>query len=105
MAVVSAGGLLAALAPNLPVLLLSRVLQGVMVGALPLSFILVRRHLPQQARRWRSVWSWHCSPAAAWWGRRSPGPISEGLSWHWMFALPTIVIVAATLVPDPADAA
>ena len=45
MAVVSAGGLLAGLAPNLPVLLLGQVLQGVMVGALPLSFILVRGHL------------------------------------------------------------
>jgi MFS family permease len=34
MAVVSAGGLLASLAPNLPVLLFGQVLQGVMVGAL-----------------------------------------------------------------------
>ena len=46
MAVVSAGGLVSALAPNLPVLLLGQVLQGAMVGALPLSFILVRKHLP-----------------------------------------------------------
>lgn len=46
MAVVSLGGLLSAVAPNLPVLLLGQVLQGVMVGALPLSFIVVRKHLP-----------------------------------------------------------
>ncbi|WP_352396738.1 MFS transporter, partial [Kineosporia sp. NBRC 101677] len=38
MAVVSAGGLLAAIAPSLPVLLLGQLLQGAMVGALPLSF-------------------------------------------------------------------
>ena len=49
MAVVAAGGLLAGLAPNLPVLLLGQILQGVMVGALPLSFILVRKHLPTGA--------------------------------------------------------
>ncbi|TWE28865.1 MFS transporter [Prauserella muralis] len=46
MAVVCAGGLVSALAPNLPVLLCGQVLQGAMVGALPLSFILVRKHLP-----------------------------------------------------------
>jgi MFS family permease len=98
MAVVSAGGLLAGLAPNLPVLLLGQVLQGVMVGALPLSFILVRKHLPAGA-----------SPAAiglvvalftggSMVGMLFAGPIAEGLSWHWMFALPTIAIIATTLV-------
>ncbi|MCZ9345011.1 MFS transporter, partial [Streptomyces sp. TRM76130] len=45
MAVVSVGGLMASLAPSLPLLLAGQVLQGVMVGALPLSFILVRKHL------------------------------------------------------------
>ncbi|CAM5686212.1 hypothetical protein STENM36S_09407 [Streptomyces tendae] len=43
MAVVSVGGTVSALAPNLPVLLLGQVLQGAMIGALPLSFIVVRR--------------------------------------------------------------
>jgi predicted MFS family arabinose efflux permease len=26
------------------------------------------------------------------------GPLAEGLSWHWMFVLPTIAIIAMTLV-------
>src|SRR5690606_32330722 len=33
------------------------------------------------------------------------GPIAEGLSWHWMFAIPTFAIIGATvltyvLMPD-----
>lgn len=47
MVVVCAGGMVSALAPSLPVLLLGQILQGAMVGALPLSFILVREHLPE----------------------------------------------------------
>jgi MFS family permease len=46
MTMVSVGGLLASVAPNRSVLLLGQILQGAMVGALPLSFILVRKHLP-----------------------------------------------------------
>ncbi|MCQ4213802.1 MFS transporter [Streptomyces longispororuber] len=98
MAVVSAGGLLAALAPILPVLLLGQVLQGVMVGALPLSFILVRRHLPAAGSQVAIGVVMALFTGGGMVGTSFAGPISEGLSWHWMFALPTIVIVAATLV-------
>ncbi|MEV4019766.1 MFS transporter [Nonomuraea angiospora] len=45
MIVVCVGGTVSALAPGLPVLLAGQVLQGAMVGALPLSFIVVRKHL------------------------------------------------------------
>ncbi|MFD6290350.1 MFS transporter [Streptomyces sp. NPDC060205] len=97
MAVVSAGGLLAGLAPNLPVLLLGQVLQGVMVGALPLSFILVRKHLPaaQSQVAIGVVVALFTGGGMA--GMVFAGPVAEGLSWHWMFALPTIAIVATTV--------
>ncbi|GLY92516.1 MFS transporter [Actinoallomurus iriomotensis] len=97
MAVVSAGGLLAGLAPNLPVLLLGQVLQGVMVGVLPLSFILVRKHLPvgQSQAAIGVVVALFTGGGMV--GTSVAGPIAEGLSWHWMFALPTIAIIAATL--------
>lgn len=97
MAVVSAGGLLAGLAPNLPVLLLGQVLQGVMVGAMPLSFILVRKHLPAGASQLAIGVVMALFTGGGMVGTLFAGPIEERLSWHWMFALPTIVIVAMTL--------
>ncbi|MCX2971653.1 MULTISPECIES: MFS transporter [Streptomyces] len=103
MAVVSVGGLVSALAPNLPVLLLGQVLQGAMVGALPLSFILVRKHLPAgEAKVAIGVVSGLFVG-----GTLSAGPVAEGLSRHWMFALPTFAVIASTVVlnrlmpPDP----
>lgn len=97
MAVVAAGGLLAALAPNLPVLLVGQVLQGVMVGALPLSFILVRKHLGAAESQVAIGVVMALFTGGGMVGTLFAGPIEEGLSWHWMFALPTIVVVAATL--------
>lgn len=98
MAVVSAGGLLASLAPNLPVLLLGQVLQGAMVGALPLSFILVRKHLPPGQTQVAVGVVIALFTGGGIVGMLIAGPIAEGLSWHWMFALPTLAIIAATLV-------
>ncbi|MEU8700248.1 MFS transporter [Streptomyces sp. NPDC048680] len=98
MAVVAAGGMLAALAPNLPVLLLGQVLQGVMVGALPLSFILVRKHLPAGTSQAAIGLVVALFTGGGMVGTLMAGPIAEGLSWHWMFALPTIVIIATASV-------
>ncbi|MEV7139024.1 MFS transporter [Streptomyces tauricus] len=96
-AVVSAGGLLAALAPNLPVLLLGQVLQGVMVGALPLSFILVRTHLPPRQSQVAIGVVVALFTGGGMVGMLFAGPIAESLSWHWMFALPTLAIVVTTV--------
>ncbi|MGP3966635.1 MFS transporter [Streptomyces sp. 6N223] len=98
MAVVSAGGLLASLAPNLPVLLLGQVFQGAMVGALPLSFILVRTHLSPRESHLAIGVVMGLFTGGGMVGTVIPGPISENLSWHWMFGIPTIAIVATTLV-------
>ncbi|OBQ49193.1 hypothetical protein A4U61_30010 [Streptomyces sp. H-KF8] len=98
MAVVSVGGLLACLAPNLPVLLLGQVLQGAMVGVLPLSFILVRKHLPTGESQVAIGLVVALFTAGGMVGTLVAGPIAERLSWHWMFALPTIAVIATTSV-------
>ncbi|MFE7272670.1 MFS transporter [Streptomyces sp. NPDC057623] len=98
MAVVSAGGLVSALAPNLPVLLLGQVLQGAMVGALPLSFILVRDHLPAGESKVAIGVVSGLFVGGGMAGTLSAGPVAEGLSRHWMFALPTIAVIAATML-------
>jgi MFS family permease len=98
MTAVSAGGLLSSLAPNLPVLLLGQILQGAMVGALPLSFILVRKHLPPGQTQVAVGVVSGLFTGGGLVGMLVAGPIAEGLSWHWMFAVPTIAIIAATLI-------
>ncbi|MFI5555293.1 MFS transporter [Streptomyces sp. NPDC051738] len=98
MAVVSAGGLVSALAPNLPVLLLGQVLQGAMVGALPLSFILVRKHLPAGEAKVAIGMVSGLLVGGGMTGTLAAGPVAEGLSRHWMFALPTIAVIGATLL-------
>ncbi|MFJ4787830.1 MFS transporter [Streptomyces sp. NPDC088794] len=98
MAVVAAGGLVSSLAPNLPVLLLGQVLEGAMVGAMPLSFILVRKHLtPGESQVAIGVVS-GMFVGGGMLGTLIAGPIAENLSRHWMFAIPTIAIVVATLL-------
>ncbi|MCL6732472.1 MFS transporter [Streptomyces neyagawaensis] len=98
MAVVSVGGLVSAFAPNLPVLLLGQVLQGAMVGALPLSFILVRDHLPAGESKVVIGTVSGLFVAGGMAGTLSAGPVAEGLSRHWMFALPTIAVIGATVL-------
>ncbi|SHH94217.1 MFS transporter [Streptomyces sp. 3214.6] len=98
MTVVSAGGLVSALAPNLPVLLLGQVLQGAMVGALPLSFILVRAHLPAGDAKVAIGVVSGLFVGGGMAGTLAAGPVAEALSRHWMFALPTIAVIGATLL-------
>ncbi|MFD5745822.1 MFS transporter [Streptomyces sp. NPDC127033] len=114
MAVVSAGGLVSALAPNLPVLLLGQILQGAMVGALPLSFILVREHLPAGESKVAIGVVSGLFVGGGMAGTLSAGPVAEQLSRHWMFALPTIAVIGSTLLvnrlmpqdrPGPSDGA
>ncbi|MDF4251583.1 MFS transporter [Streptomyces sp. WMMB303] len=98
MAVVGVGGLVSSLAPNLPVLLLGQLLQGAMVGALPLSFILVRAHLPEGESKVAIGVVSGLFVAGGMAGTLSAGPVAEGLSRHWMFALPTLAVLGATLL-------
>ncbi|GAA2171593.1 MULTISPECIES: MFS transporter [Glycomyces] len=98
MTAVSVGGLISGMAPNLPVLLLGQVLQGAMVGALPLSFILVRKHLPPGRTQVAVGLVSGLFTGGGLVGMLIAGPIAQGLSRHWMFAIPTIAIIAATLI-------
>lgn len=98
MAVVSAGGLVSALAPNLPVLLLGQILQGAMVGALPLSFIVVRTHLPSGASKAAIGLVSGMFVGGSMAGLLTAGPVAETFSRHWMFAAPTFAVIGFTLL-------
>ncbi|WP_129783946.1 MFS transporter [Promicromonospora panici] len=98
MALVSAGGVLSSLAPSLPLLLVGQMLQGAMVGALPLSFILVRKNFPPGQTQVAIGVVSALFTAGGIVGTLTAGPLAEGLSWNWIFGAPTIVIIAATLL-------
>jgi MFS family permease len=109
MIVVCVGGTVSALAPGLPVLVVGQVLQGAMVGALPLSFIVVRKHLSEGESKVAIGVVSGLFVGGGMLGTLLAGPVAEQLSRHWMFALPTIAVVVGTflvnwLVPqDSAD--
>lgn len=98
MAVVSTGGLTSALAPNVPVLLLGQALQGTMIGALPLTFILVRKHLPTSQSKVAIGVVSGSFVGGSMVGLVAAGPVAEQLSRQWMFAIPTIVVVVASIL-------
>ncbi|GAB3155435.1 MFS transporter [Microbispora hainanensis] len=107
MAVVSVGGLTSALAPSLPVLLVGQILQGAMLGSLPLAFIVVRKHLPTGEAKAAIGLVSGMFVGGSMVGLLAAGPVAESLSRHWMFALPTFAIIGFTLLVSklmPADA-
>lgn len=106
MTVVSVGGMVSALAPNMPVLVIGQVLQGAMVGALPLSFIVVRKHLPEGEAKAAIGLVSGMFVGGSMVGLLSAGPVAETFSRHWMFAVPTFAVITFTLLVNrlmPAD--
>ncbi|MGC4940645.1 MFS transporter [Kribbella sp. DT2] len=93
------GCLLAALAPNIGVLIAARVIQGLGGAVFPLSFGIIRDEFP--AERVPSVVGIVSAVIAAGGGLGIvlAGPIVEALGWRWLFWIPLIVVsIAAVLV-------
>ncbi|MET0418366.1 MAG: MFS transporter [Actinoplanes sp.] len=97
LALLAAGTLLAALAPNLTVLILARVLQGAAGAILPLSIGLVRDELPRERVGVVVGLLSAIFGVGAGVGIVAAGPIVEHLSWHWLFWLPLILVVIALI--------
>ncbi|MBO1413261.1 DHA2 family efflux MFS transporter permease subunit [Streptomyces sp. FH025] len=79
---------LAAVAGNVEVLILGRVLQGVAAGiAIPVSLTLLGDAYPPERRGWAmGIWG-SVSGLAVAAGPVAGGFITEGLNWHWIFWL------------------
>lgn len=91
------GTLLAALAPNLTVLIIARVLQGAAGAILPLSIGIVRDELPREKVSVTVGLLSAIFGVGAGVGIVAAGPIVENLSWHWLFWLPLVLVVIALL--------
>ncbi|MCS3426611.1 MFS transporter [Leucobacter aridicollis] len=96
-----AGGVLAALAPTLPVLLVGRVLQGASTATFPLALAIVRRHTAGNAQRSATGWLSGTMGLGAGAALVVGGVIVETLSWHWLFvtgaAMGVLSIVLAVI--------
>jgi EmrB/QacA subfamily drug resistance transporter len=95
LATLAAGTLVAALAPNLTVLIVARVLQGASGAILPLSLGMVRDELPRKRVPTTVAVLSAISGIGAGIGIVAAGPIVEHLSWHWLFWLPLALVVIA----------
>jgi EmrB/QacA subfamily drug resistance transporter len=90
------GTLIAALAPNLAVLIVARAIQGAAGAILPLSIGIVRDELPRE-RVGVTVGLLSASFGVGAGVGIVAAPIVEHLSWHWLFWLPLVLIVIALL--------
>ena len=92
-----AGTVLAALAPNLAVLIIARALQGAAGAVMPLSIGIVRDELPSDKVSVTIGLLSGIFGVGAGVGIVAAGPIVENLSWHWLFWLPGVLVVIALL--------
>ncbi|MEU4114927.1 MFS transporter [Kitasatospora sp. NPDC028055] len=110
LALLAASSVACALAPDYPVLLASRFVQG--AGAAltaPAAVAVVRRLYPEPAAYRRAMATWGgLSVLGATAGSVVSGPVAAVVSWRWLFAVPVLVALAGLLrsgtLPEP-DAA
>jgi EmrB/QacA subfamily drug resistance transporter len=97
LALLLVGTVLAALAPNLGVLIVARVLQGAAGAVMPLSIGIVRDELPRERVSVTIGLLSAIFGIGAGVGIVTAGPIVEALSWHWLFWLPAVLVAIALL--------
>jgi EmrB/QacA subfamily drug resistance transporter len=91
------GSLLAAVAPNIWVMIVARVIQGVGGGVLPLAFGIVRDEFPREKVSGAVGIIASLSAVGAGLGIVFAGPIVNALNYHWLFWLPMIIIIVAAV--------
>ena len=92
-----AGTVLAALAPNLGVLIVARILQGAAGAVMPLSIGIVRDELPPERMSVSIGIISAIFGVGGGIGIVAAGPIVENLSWHWLFWVPAVLVGIALL--------
>ena len=94
LAAIAVGCLLAALSPNIAVLIAARVLQGLGGAVFPVSFGIIRDEFP--AARVSSAIGVLAAVIATGSGLGIvlAGPIVGALDWRWLFWIPMVVVVA-----------
>ena len=94
---ISFGSLLAALAGSIGVLIIARVIQGAGGGVLPLAFGIIREEFPAEKVSGAVAFAAALTAVGGGLGLVLAGPIVENLGYHWLFWIPLIVCVSATV--------
>jgi EmrB/QacA subfamily drug resistance transporter len=90
------GSLLAAVAPNIGVMIGARVIQGIGGGVLPLAFGIIRDEFPTEKISGAVGITAALAAVGAGLGLVVAGPIIDALNYHWLFWIPmAIVLVTA----------
>jgi EmrB/QacA subfamily drug resistance transporter len=93
----AAGSLLAALAGNVQVMIVARVIQGIGGGVLPLAFGIIRDEFPRESLHGAVAAIASLTAVGGGLGIVLAGPIVNALDYHWLFWLPMILTVAAAV--------
>jgi EmrB/QacA subfamily drug resistance transporter len=97
LVVLSAGTLLAAVSSSLALLIVARVVQGAGGGIFPLAFGIIRDEFPREKVAGSIGLMSAILGIGGGVGIVAGALIVEHLSWHWLFWMPLVVIVAATV--------
>jgi len=97
LAALTVGSVLAAVAPNLAVLIVARVIQGLGGGSLPLGFGIIRDEFPADKVAGAVGILAALTAVGGSLGIVLAGPIVNALNWHWLFWLPAIATAIAAI--------
>jgi len=91
------GSVVAGLAHSIVILIIGRAIQGIGGGVLPLSFGIIRDEFPPEKVATGVGVTAAMTAVGGGLGLVVAGPIINHLSFHWLFWLPLVLIVAATI--------
>jgi len=97
LAALAVGSVLAAVAPNLAVMIVARVIQGLAGGMLPLGFGIIREEFPAERVAGAVGILAALTAVGGSLGIVLAGPIVDALGWRWLFWLPMIVTAIAAV--------
>src|SRR5438477_90130 len=97
LALLSIGTVVSALATSLPLMLVGRVVQGAAGGIFPLAFGIIRDEFPRPRVASGLGLMSSLLGVGGEAGVVLAGPIVQGLDYHWLFWLPLVVLVPATI--------
>ena len=92
------GTFLAALATSIGVMIFARVIQGIGGAVFPLAFSIIRDEFPRERVAQGIAMISALVGIGGGLGIVLAGPITENLNYHWLFWLPLLAIVPATIV-------